>query len=181
MTNKFCILVTALLSVSCSSGSMRSEPQKRQISMNQMEALKLGEPIDEVLKVIGAPEKKMMNDGTPLWIYRDATNGYQRVALGLDSDSRSLRNKTILLNEADAESKVDYLLKEKFRSLQFREVRFPQCGKDFVSGDALFVADAEGISIRFSKSQRVASAISWSSPEELRQDVQNVLTCQGRR
>ena len=167
----------ALMIVSCTSAVKHRRP----ISLEQIEQLPLGIPSSEVLKSLGEPHEIRDGEGGAgsLWIYDGPNGDVQRASMSFDSGKRLL-SKMVMPDEAEPESKVDFLLKSKFPNRNFVSVNFPQCGMDFISESSVYADLATGLSILYLKTRKEVEALGWSTPAQLKQDLADIASCKGR-
>lgn len=173
--NSLIILGVTLGLLSCTS----LVKQKKYISIQQVEQIPIGVSSEEVLSLLGKPSEKREIDKKIIFIYDNPSGDMQRASLGFDAEKK-LEAKMVMPDESEPESSVEFVLKSKFPQGKFLSINFPQCGMDYVSGSALFVDYATGVSIIYHKGQRDVEAISWNTPVRLKQNVEDIKSCKDR-
>jgi len=146
------------------------------MSIQQIEQLPLGVESESVVKMMGPPDEKREVGGETIWIYDTSDRTMQRASFSLDQ-KRKLVSKTFIPIESEPESKVDFVVKNKYYQYEFGVVDFPQCGMDYVSSRALYADVGSGLSVLYNKESNETEAIGWMSPAQLRQDIEDIKSC----
>jgi outer membrane protein assembly factor BamE (lipoprotein component of BamABCDE complex) len=179
--NKMPIIIVFIGLISGSCITTNKPGSSKVITIQEIEQIHLGAYADQVLQILGEPaEKEEVRDKNRhyvVWNYKIHSEESQRASLSLDPKAHTVLDKLVVPREDEEESKLSYLLKKKYSQHKFQQITFPQCGRDFVSDEAMMVDSDRGIWIRYRKKSDYVVGIGWGPPEKTRQDIEAIRNC----
>jgi hypothetical protein len=143
------------------------------LKIDIMDRLVLGSTQDDVIKVVGEPNKKFnsknyksIKDNLEYWFYPDKVGpvpGADRIALTFDTNTKKLIAKEFSLRSRDPEIKLSYI-KARFKDSQFKIVEAPWCHTDYQPDEAYYIDSTRGITVVLRSTRQEVDAITWEIP-----------------
>ena len=163
-------------------GSLNRNDYVRDVEITQLNLIKLDQSKEEVKKFLGLAEKsyivKSLNkDDEGIWIYSEKASQSQRAAISFDISENKVIGKTFVPKENEPEENFNFVFNEKFKEVKFFEIPLKRC-LDFTPTQSLYFNIEKGLSVAYNRRLKVIESISWTSPEEIKDHIRRIQTCQ---
>jgi len=176
-----CVYSCAIL-VLASCTSLSRQDGRKPVTVGEISRLQLGTSGSNILQDLGRPGEEYddKENGARGWLYFDPITKFQVALLSIDSTTETLGYKLVIPKESEPENSLAYVLDNSFKGVDFKQIEYPRCGKDYFRSEALLVNFEKGIVIEFRKNFKTVESISWSSPEGAKKATDAILNCNGR-
>ena len=163
-------------------GLLNKNDHVKDVEVAQFNLIKLGQSKEEVKKFLGPAEqsyivKSLNKNDEGIWIYSEKASQSQRAAISFDISANKVIGKTFVPKENEPEESFKFVFNEKFKEVKFVEIPLKKC-LDFTPTQSFYFNIEKGLSIEYNRRLKVIESISWTSPEEIKDHIRRIQTCQ---
>ena len=163
-------------------GLLNKNDHVKDVEVAQFNLVKLGQSKEEVKKFLGPAEqsyivKSLNKNDEGIWIYSEKASQSQRAAISFDISANKVIGKTFVPKENEPEESFKFVFNEKFKEVKFVEIPLKKC-LDFTPTQSFYFNIEKGLSVAYNRRLKVIESISWTSPEEIKDHIRRIQTCQ---
>jgi hypothetical protein len=144
---------------------------------HRLEDVKVGDVKSDVERKIGKASEYREFKKDELWIYDNNSSGRQLGTITFDIETQKVKGITFVPDLESKESKIDFLLKQKFTNMKFEEILTNRCQKDYIPTSVFYVNKKEGVIVRYNRHSQFVE--SYSKAESMYMDdlVKTIVSC----
>ena len=154
----FFVLILCVVSFGCKTTTVKDD--RASSGLIKLELVELGDAKLVVEHKIGKASEHRKSLKDELWIYDDEANNTQMGTLTFNSETQLVKGITFVPSLESKESKIDFLMKQKFPEIKFEEIIPNRCQKDFLSTSMFYVNRKQGIIIRYNPHSQIVESYS---------------------